>query len=311
MSPNANQSIQKHVQEAVMQNAPSISNNPQKLPSKVQLGMNTVPVLDQGMHGSCATFASTAAVDAVLGEVDPYMGHGDYISQLCLLTLGQYIENNSYGASGWEGQMPEKILDRMQEFGIISQKNQQTQGCAGLTDYPRDDFTIPQNQMTLQDYREQSEQLDDEAYYTWSSLLSTYQFLFHEKDMMALQTEVKTALNEGDRLVIGFFLPLIEGVGALGHFHEANDAWVVTPHLLKIIGAPLFYLNGWAGHAIIITGYDDDAVAVDKEGREHKGLFTLRNSWGPEAGDKGDYYMSYDYFRALTMDVIRIRTLVP
>ena len=30
----------------------------------VQLGMDQVPVLDQGPHGTCATFAATAAVDA-------------------------------------------------------------------------------------------------------------------------------------------------------------------------------------------------------------------------------------------------------
>src|SRR5262245_37425480 len=47
-----------------------------KLPSKIDLGMNRVPVLDQGRHGSCVTFAVTAALDAELGK-------GDYISQLC------------------------------------------------------------------------------------------------------------------------------------------------------------------------------------------------------------------------------------
>jgi C1A family cysteine protease len=42
------------------------------LPSSVNLGMNNVPVLDQGRHGTCATFATTAAVDAALGQ-------GDYV----------------------------------------------------------------------------------------------------------------------------------------------------------------------------------------------------------------------------------------
>lgn len=42
----------------------------------VELGMNSVPVLDQGSYGTCVTFATTAAMDAVLGL-------GDYISQQC------------------------------------------------------------------------------------------------------------------------------------------------------------------------------------------------------------------------------------
>ena len=35
-----------------------------------------------------------------------------------------------------------------------------------------------------------------------------------------------------------------------------------------------------AAHAIIIAGYDNEAVAVDNKGQKHKGLLTLRNSWG-------------------------------
>src|SRR3989338_2283243 len=52
-----------------------------ELPSKVKVGMQLTHVLDQGYHGSCVTFAVTAALDAALGA-------GDYISQLCNLELG-------------------------------------------------------------------------------------------------------------------------------------------------------------------------------------------------------------------------------
>ncbi|MGF2339111.1 C1 family peptidase, partial [Acinetobacter baumannii] len=65
----------------------------------------------------------------------------------------------------------------------------------------------------------------------------------------------------------------------------------------------------FGGHEMIITGYDDNAIAVDDNGREHKGLFTLRNSWGEQFGDKGNFYMSYDYFKVLTIEAQRIRAL--
>ena len=58
------------------------------LSSKVDLGMNETPVLDQGNHGSCATFAVTGALDAIAYQ-------DDHISQLCLLQLGQYLSENS------------------------------------------------------------------------------------------------------------------------------------------------------------------------------------------------------------------------
>lgn len=38
------------------------------------------------------------------------------------------------------------------------------------------------------------------------------------------------------------------------------------------------------GHAVIIVGYDDD-----------KQMFKVRNSWGKEWGDKGHFYLPYDY----------------
>ena len=46
---------------------------------------------------------------------------------------------------------------------------------------------------------------------------------------------------------------------------------------------------------------------IDKNGLEHKGLITLRNSWGENAGDKGNFYMSYDYFDILGLGVHRIK----
>jgi len=43
----------------------------------------------------------------------------------------------------------------------------------------------------------------------------------------------------------------------------------------------------FSGHEMLITGYDDNAVAKDENGYEHRGLLTLRNSWGEDVGDHG------------------------
>lgn len=42
------------------------------------------------------------------------------------------------------------------------------------------------------------------------------------------------------------------------------------------------FMNG--GHAVVCCGYDDD-----------KKLFQIHNSWGTDVGDKGYYYLPYDY----------------
>ena len=118
---------------------------------------------------------------------------------------------------------------------------------------------------------------------------------------------VKSALDAGDRLTFGVLLfGLDEGLaGAVGKHHSYNDSWVLTPEIIKDIEAH----GEFGGHAMIITGYDDDATAIDSHGRSHKGLLTLRNSWGSQIGDKGDFYMSYDYFKTLTLEIQRIRQL--
>lgn len=45
------------------------------------------------------------------------------------------------------------------------------------------------------------------------------------------------------------------------------------------------------GHAVLAVGYDDNRVNHDGS----KGAFTIRNSWGPNWGDNGDFYLPYAY----------------
>jgi C1A family cysteine protease len=57
------------------------------------------------------------------------------------------------------------------------------------------------------------------------------------------------------------------------------------------------------GHEMVIIGYDDNAISTDRDMKVHHGLLTLRNSWGDKAGDHGNYYMSYDFFKKFAMEV--------
>ena len=80
--------------------------------SSVDLGMETVPVLNQGIHGSCVTFSITAAIDAIVKK-------GDYVSQLCSLQLGRHLQNYGYISSGWEGGLGAVVLSQFETFGFI------------------------------------------------------------------------------------------------------------------------------------------------------------------------------------------------
>ncbi|MDF1683712.1 MAG: C1 family peptidase [Legionellaceae bacterium] len=278
-------------------NKPHLTKNISKLPPQIQLGMNHVPVLDQGQHGSCAMFANTAVVDALLKR-------GDYISQLCLLQLGKHLEHFGYNASGWNGSIGPIILQQIQAFGMISKTTQTEVGCGGLTNYPAHD-KMPETDMPLSEYHELSEPLA-EGQFAWSPLLDFYKVLLDKTEAEYTLYEVKNALSHHDRLTMGVLLfgPQYGVSGATAQHHAPNDTWVL-PDMRDMI----FSWNKIGGHAMIITGYDDDAVALDPDGYEHRGLLTLRNSWGEHIGDHGDFYMSYDYFQTLAIEVQRIRSL--
>lgn len=256
---------------------------------KYQAGMNKVPVLDQGRHGTCALFAVTGAIDASLGK-------GDYVSQICSLQLGSYLQKHGYGLSGWNGAYVISTIQRIEAYGIVNQKNQKKLGCGGLTKYPAYFQPNENAMMDPEEFSAKSEPVFG-ATVNWSDV-------FHAQDPVSTLNEVKEAIQKRDRLVMAFLIPNpgLGSVGAVGKYKTwiYPDTWLLTADVLHDVK------KARAAHAIIITGYDDEAVAVDNKGHKHKGLLTLRNSWGGYAGNNGDFYMTYDYFKLLAFELHRI-----
>ena len=83
-----------------------------KSATSVDLGMANVPVLDQGAHGTCVTFATTAAIDALLNQAD-------FIDQQCNLAL-----NKALGNDYWDGaDAPSQMIDPIKMYGIVSKNH--------------------------------------------------------------------------------------------------------------------------------------------------------------------------------------------
>lgn len=265
----------------------------------IQLAMNDVPVLNQGRHGSCVTFAVTAAIDAIINK-------GDYVSQLCNLQLGQHLENMGYSLSGWAGSFSGVVLSQIDKFGVVNKSNEASVGCGGERAYPVNEMQ-PTTEMTLPEFHALSEPAN-KWQVAWSSLQDIYQFAFQETNTTTTLNQVKRALQEGERVTFGVFLADIDlgVVGAVGKYQTTYDTWVLSAQIMEDLVAGKF--NG-GGHAMVITGFDDNAVAIDDAGKRHKGLLTLRNSWGSGIGNNGDFYMSYDYFKVLVLEAQRIRKL--
>ena len=104
--------------------------------------------------------------------------------------------------------------------------------------------------------------------------------------------------NSAGRLTFAVLLPVNHcSVGACGTHKALFDTWALTDAIKKDKKPNI------GGHEMVITGYDDNAMALDNEGKMHTGLLTLRNSWGTYAGDQGNYYMTYDFFRQYVFEL--------
>jgi hypothetical protein len=274
------------------------------LPASVNRGMNGVPVLNQGQHGSCVTFAITAAIDAVLGK-------GDYISQLCHLEVGSYLESRSFYPSGWDGSIGPYVLNQIMEFGIINKENQKVKSCAGLTEYPSNNMNDSGQPMSLEEFKTSAEDISTTI--SWQALLTPEQRFQNETEFQnnsrKLLLKIKKLLAyppHGIETRIAFAALLSTNhcdAGACANHHTADDTWALTKAIENDANPVL------GGHAMVIMGYDDNAIAVDNQGGTHQGLLLLRNSWSSEAGDHGDYFMTYDYFVHFVLDVQAIQAI--
>lgn len=304
LSPSALEVLNKRAVATIKK--PNTLSTSSTLPGKASLGMNDVPVLNQGSHGSCVTFATTAAIDAAINK-------GDYVSQVCQLQLGKYLEKNGYTASGWDGSIGRLSLGQMELFGIVNKEKQNTIGCGGLTEYPQEGMPSEATEMSLEQFHQLSESLagdgeDSDNKVVWSPILDLYQAVLERTDTNKTLNDVKDSLNKGDRVTFAILLLDFDlgFMGAVGTHNGSFDSWVLTSEIARDIYLRPF---SFGGHEMVITGYDDDAVATDEQGHQHKGLLTLRNSWGDKVGDNGEFYMSYDYFKVLVIEAQRIRNL--
>jgi Peptidase C1-like family len=275
----------------------------QRLPHQVQLGMSNVPVLDQGIHGTCATFATIGALDAMRGAKD-------YYSELCFLNLGKYLSTFGYQESGWNGQNPGLLLDRISEYGLIPKNIEQSVGCGGAQQYPVSSEDTS-NAMSIEEYHQYSEPADYSGLELWSNIIDISKFFSNSISKDDVLQQTKHALYHGNRVILGVLLPLNENLGLTGHYRVPNDTWILTAKLEQAAKFFIMQFSNWGGHAMIVTGYDDNAIIIDDDGNSHQGVFTLRNSWGSEVGDKGNFYMTYDYFQTLSIELIELLKVTP
>ena len=224
----------------------------------VDLGMANVPVLDQGQHGTCVTFASTAALDAVLAQ-------GDFISQQCSLELDLALFEDYWNGANY----PSQIIDPLFNYGVVKKEKCDRQ-------YP-----VPGVTLSTDEYEAL---VDKDA----SAIVAAVQYVYLPAPSL---DAVKAALDKGHRVLTGFLLQT--SAQAVRGFNVQIDGIPYQGGLwaCKQGASPNYCANSQAGHEVLIIGYDDKQE-----------LLKIRNSWNSSVGDKGNYYMSYKFFKSMALD---------
>lgn len=81
---------------------------------------------------------------------------------------------------------------------------------------------------------------------------------------------------------LAFGLPIATGTNKLSWTATKNNNFIAT-------------LGKGGGHFINLVGYADEIRLKTKDGNEYKGALIVENTWGDKWGDKGYYYIPYDY----------------
>ncbi|APJ03173.1 C1 family peptidase [Silvanigrella aquatica] len=196
--------------------------------NSVDLGMENVPVLDQGRHGTCVTFAATAALDAKLKI-------GDYIDQQCSLALNKYLGNDY-----WNGAYDAtEILAPLKEHGIIPKGK-----CFGVK------------------YANPNQTVDTKTYESKSIKNYSDKFSYEFVKKANLNT-VKSALKNGYRVAIGTALTATNDPISVNGFNaiiQGDDTsyrgglWACQ----QKSSTTNYCKEQNAGHEVVVIGYDDN-----------------------------------------------------
>lgn len=191
--------------------------------SSADLGMGIVPVLDQGEQGTCVTFSSTAALDALL-QLD--------ISQQCSLALDMGL-----GQNWWDGaDYPSEIIDPLRKYGVVQQDS-----CPYF--YPDTSASLP-----IQQYAAVIDKYG-------SDLIVKAQYEYHNVPDLNV---VKGALKAGKRVLMAFTLDdssqeAVQGFDVkIGEYQNVGGLWAC-----KQKSSAQHCIKSNAGHEVLIIGFDD------------------------------------------------------
>ena len=284
--------------------------------------ISSMPVLDQGTTGTCATFSTTAGLDILTQKsTDNYniydsLCMGVYLSEQDAAYFNQSVANEltqwqSYDNNGnlvfpnpWNGSVADIVLSQDSAYGMVNGQAKDDQ-----------DGQFANNSS--------SKQINpSSASYNFVAPAFTMTPLYGvgETASFSNSTLVKNALDHGKLVVIG--IPVddsnnmpqysngmlmniypdanVKGQYDIGNANAQNltpDAWVCSEQIASDINNNV---KGVGGHAVLVTGY------IPSSTYGGGGFFVIRNSWGSSFGSNGNCFVSFDYLNNYSTDGVAI-----
>lgn len=206
---------------------------------------------------------------STLGALNAKLNLIKMIDVQCTQTLLNMLTNNDFYR--WNDS-PSFILQALKEYGIVIDKNSTCSHKIRIDQYLKISNT------------------------KYSDLIS---FEYSEKSDL---NSIKAALKNGIRAIIETALS-----------NDSGNPISVNGYNLKMNGKPKIYNGGLyacqqpessisycsnqnAAISLIVIGYDDNQQ-----------LLKLRNSWGSDAGENGNYYMTYSFFKAMAGEQVILK----
>ena len=210
----------------------------------------------------------TCVTFAATAALDALLVKGDFVSQQCSLAF-----NLGQGNNYWNGAYKiSEIIDPIKQYGVVSKSS-----CTKP-------YADRNQKLTVAEYQALVDKTVD---------VSKVTIVYKATADIAT---VKRALDAGHRVAIGFLLD--------GGSSEAVRGFDILYSGQKYKGGLWACKQGSsvnhcvksnAGHEIVIVGYDDAQK-----------LFKIRNSWSQTVGAQGDYFMSYEFFSKMAIDMSEI-----
>lgn len=208
----------------------------------------------------------TCVTFASTAVLDALLSRGDFVDQQCSLALNLFLGNNY-----WDGAYyASEVIDPLKKHGVV-EKNKCT------AKYPAPSLKIKTEEYKNLVHGEVN--------------VNDVKLAYHKRIEL---DDVRKAIDQGRRVAIGFQLKGNSDPISVRGFDAKIDGKKFKGGLwaCKQPGSTKNYCGfATAGHEVIVTGYDDKQK-----------LLRIRNSWTSSAGHIGDFYMTYEFFKAMAID---------